>query len=684
MPNRLASEPSLYLRQHAGNPVDWYPWGPEAFARAAAEDKPVLLSIGYSSCHWCHVMAHESFENPDIAAVMNELFVCVKVDREERPDVDALYMQATLALTGSGGWPMTVFLTPDGRPFFAGTYFPPEARQGMPGFPEILRHFADAYRARRDEVERAASQVGDRLRTAADRRAAEALPERRAVEDAVTGLALAFDPVQGGFGGAPKFPPHLALEFLLRRLWARPDDPHARQMVDTTLHRMADGGIHDQVGGGFHRYSVDAVWLVPHFEKMLYDNALLARVYALAHRVTGEARWREVAERTLDYLLREMQAPDGGFAAAQDADSPGGEGAFFVWTIQQLADVLTREEAQAIVLRYGVRPEGNFEGSNILHVAAPMEMVAQHAGPDAGLLIASALGKLYAARSARPAPARDDKVVVAWNGLALAAFADAGVLLGRRDYVDVARRTAAFLLDNLVVDGRLRRVWAAGAAHHLGCLDDHADLVHGLLALYDATFEPRWLAAARDLAARMVELFADPDGPGFFLSGSDGEELIARTRDVEDHPTPGGNSQAALVLARLAALTGDTTLAERSQAALRLVADEVGRYPQAFGTALVALDFATLPGRPDIVVTGDPADAATRALVARARAAGGPHAVIACGAPGDADAADAAPVLRDRGAAGAPPAAYVCRDFACLAPVTDPDGLAEILTPPTG
>jgi uncharacterized protein len=677
--NRLGTEASLYLRQHADNPVDWYPWGKEAFARAVAEDKPVLLSVGYSACHWCHVMAHESFENPEIAAVMNDLFVCIKVDREERPDVDALYMQATLGLTGSGGWPMTVFLTPDAKPYYAGTYFPPEPRHGMPGFPELLRHVGDAYHSRKDEVLITAGKLEERLASSADRAPAPDDLSRRIVDDAVTGLAMSFDPVQGGFGGAPKFPPHLALEFLLRRLWADPQDHNSRQMIETTLHRMADGGIHDQVGGGFHRYSVDGIWLVPHFEKMLYDNALLARVYAMAHRVTGEARWREVAERTLDYLLREMRAPDGGFAAAQDADSPGGEGAFFVWTVEQLTKVLARDEAQAIVLRYGMRPEGNFEGANILYVAAPMEAVAQKVGPDAGLLVASALGKLYAARSGRLAPARDDKVVASWNGLAIAAFADAGVWLGRDDYLDVARRAATFVLENLIVDGRLHRVWAAGAARHLGCLDDFADLAHGLLALYDATFETRWLVAARDLADQMIELFADHDGTGFFYSGSDGEALIARTRDVEDHPTPGGNSQAALVLMRLAALTGDGDLAGRATGALRLVGEELARYPQAFGTALVALDHATTPNRVEVAIVGPSGDAATTALVSAARAAAGPFTAIAVGDPNDAAPGDAAPLLAGRPIVNGVPAAYVCRNFTCDAPITDPAALAAAM-----
>ncbi|MEW6583962.1 MAG: thioredoxin domain-containing protein, partial [Actinomycetota bacterium] len=412
--NRLAAETSPYLRQHAENPVDWYPWGDEAFARARAEDRPVLLSIGYSSCHWCHVMAHESFEDDATAAVMNELFVNVKVDREERPDVDALYMQATLAMTGHGGWPMTVFLTPEGRPFYAGTYFPRQARGGLPGFAELCHAVSEAYRERRRDVDAQAAEVEKRLAAMSHRRPSLELLTARMADDATVGLARQFDPVEGGFGAAPKFPPSLALEFLVRRVWRRHDDTHAREMAELTLRRMAEGGIHDQVGGGFHRYSVDAVWLVPHFEKMLYDNALLARAYLLAHRVTGDGEHRHVAERTLDYLLRELRAPDGGFASAQDADSPEGEGAYFVWTPDDLAEVLTPDEARAVTVRFGVHPGGNFEGATILHVARPMEAVEQEVGPDAALLVDSALQKLYAARAQRPAPERDDKVVAAW------------------------------------------------------------------------------------------------------------------------------------------------------------------------------------------------------------------------------------------------------------------------------
>jgi uncharacterized protein YyaL (SSP411 family) len=675
--NRLGGESSLYLRQHADNPVDWYPWGEEAFARARAEDRPVLLSIGYSSCHWCHVMAHESFEDADTAAVMNELFVNVKVDREERPDVDALYMQATLSLAGQGGWPMTVFLTPDARPFYAGTYFPGTARGGLPAFPDLCRALANAYRTRRDDVESQAGEVARRLAAAAERPPGEG-PDRQVLEDAVVGLARVFDPAEGGFGGAPKFPPSLALEFLARRVWRRRDDHHSREMLELTLGRMAAGGIYDQVGGGFHRYSVDGHWLVPHFEKMLYDNALLARTYALAHRVTGSPEHRRVAEETLDYLIREMRLPGGGFAAAQDADSPGGEGAFFVWTPEELAALLPPAEARAVTLRYGVTREGNFEGKTILRLVAPLDAVSAELGEDARPLLASARATLYAARSRRPPPARDDKVIAAWNGLAVAALAEAGVAFGRPDYLDAASGTAAFLLDALVMDGRLRRAHMQGRAVQLGQLDDHADVCHGLLCLYGATFHPRWLAAARALAGRMVELFADPEAGGFYYSGSDGEALVARTRDLEDHPTPAGNSQAAHVLLRLADLTGEAELEELALGALRLVGGDMARFPQAFGTALVALDHH-LAERREVAVVGAPDDPRTRALTEAARAACGPFDALAAGDPDDADAVAAAPLLAGRPLVDGSPAAYVCRRFACRAPVVTPEELTAAL-----
>ncbi len=679
MPNRLADEPSLYLRQHADNPVDWYPWGEEAFERARRDDRPVLLSVGYSSCHWCHVMAHESFEDADIAAVMNRLFVCIKVDREERPDVDALYMQATMALSGQGGWPMTVFMTPDGEPFFAGTYYPPTARHGVPGFPDVLEFAADAYANRRGDVAATGAQVRERLESRVGPSGAGEL-SAELVREAVMGLAVVFDPATGGFGGAPKFPPHLTLEFLLRRLARTPGDQHALRMVETTLRSMADGGIHDQVGGGFHRYSTDAVWLVPHFEKMLYDNALLARVYAMAYAVTGEGRWREVAERTVDYLEHEMRAPDGGYAAAQDADSPGGEGAYFTWTAEQLEEVLTRPEAIAVIARYGMRPEGNFEGANILHVAAPMEHVARVVGAEAQALLTTAIPKLAAARASRAAPARDDKVIVSWNGLAIGALAAAGTLLDRPSYVERAVATADFLLDNLIVDGRLRRVWMDGAAHHLGCLDDHANLADGLIELFLATSDPRWLRAADDLAQAILTLFVDAEGRGFYLAGSDGEALIARTRDAEDHPTPGGNSQSAWVLWRLSWLTGKQAYAAQATRALEMVVADAVRFPHAFGTALVAVDAITAPAPTEVVVAGPSGDAGLRALVRAARMAD-PAAAVLTVDPADADAVAASPLFTDRPLVDGAAAAYVCSGGTCRAPVTQPDEVTALLHP---
>jgi uncharacterized protein YyaL (SSP411 family) len=680
--NCLADQPSLYLRQHAENPVDWYPWGDEALARARAEDRPILLSIGYSSCHWCHVMAHESFEDPATAAVMNELFVNVKVDREERPDIDALYMQATLALTGSGGWPMTVFLTPDGRPFYAGTYFPREPRGGMPGFADLCRALADAWTERRDEVIAQADRATGRVAAAAERSplgpTTGAPFERALLDEAMLSLARSFDPVQGGFGGAPKFPPSLALEWLAVRA-ARPGgDRHAHEMLELTLARMGAGGIHDQIGGGFHRYAVDGQWLVPHFEKMLYDNALLGRVYALAHRATGTAEHARIAEGVFDYLLREMRVPGGAFAAAQDADSPGGEGAFFVWTPAQLAAVVDPDQLRAVTLRYGVTDEGNFEGANILRPVVPVDAVSRRLGTDAKPLLSAARAALYAARSARPAPARDDKVIAAWNGLAIAGLADAGVILGRLDYLDAASAAAAFVLDALVVDGRLRRAHMDGTAVGLGLLDDHADMCHGLLCLHLATGQPRWLTEARRLAERMLALFGDGEG-GFYYTAEDGERLLCRTRDVEDHPVPSGNSQAALVLMRLADLTGAPELEDAGLRALERVREGMERMPHAYGTALVAVE-RHLAERRQVAIVGAPDDPRTAELVAAARRGLGPHDVLAVGDPADAEVVQQSPLLADRPLVGGAAAAYVCRHFTCRAPVTDPEELFTVLS----
>ncbi len=666
MPNRLAHEASLYLQQHADNPVDWWPWGPDAFADARDRDVPVLLSVGYSSCHWCHVMAHESFEDPATAALMNELFTCVKVDREELPDVDALYMQATLAMVGHGGWPMTVFLTPAGEPFWAGTYFPPQPRQGMPSFTQVLEGVAEAWRDRRDQVMKQAGMLADGLREQSAVQVAPP-PDGDAVADAVRVLGGLYDHGNGGFGGAPKFPPSVAIDLLLRRHWAGRDDGAALAMATGTLDAMAAGGVFDQVGGGFHRYSVDDIWLVPHFEKMLYDNALLLRDYALAMRLTGEPRHGAVADRVAGYLLREMRVDGGGFAAAQDADSPGGEGAFFTWTPGEVRAVLGRDDAAAVMARFGVTDHGNFEGRTILRVLAPDVTVR----PEA-------LEALYAARALRPAPDRDDKVIASWNGLAIGALAEAGMGMQRPEWVDAARDAARFVLDHMVVDGRLMRVHADGGARHLGGLDDHADMADGLLALYAADFDPMWLGHARALADAMLALFADPGGAGFFMAGSDAPPLLARTRDLEDHPSPAGNSQAAWVLARLHLLTGDPRYRRAAEGAVGVVAEQARKWPQAFARALATADL--LASRPvEVAIAGAMDDPRTVALVDAARSHAGPYAVIAVGDPSRPGAAEAAPLLADRPLQHGAPAAYACSGFACMAPVSDPSALISAL-----
>ena len=662
--NRLADEASLYLRQHADNPVDWWPWCPEAFADARERDVPVLLSVGYSSCHWCHVMAHESFEDDATARLMNEWFTCVKVDREELPDVDALYMQATLAMSGHGGWPMTVFLTPGGEPFWAGTYFPPQPRQGMPSFTQVLHGVAEAWRDRREQVMRQAESLADGIRQQSAVEVAAPPPAEDAVAAAVRVLGDLYDDEHGGFGGAPKFPPSVVIDLLLRRHWAgRDPGGRALAMATGTLDAMAAGGVFDQVGGGFHRYSVDDIWLVPHFEKMLYDNALLLRDYALAMRLTGEERHGEVAERIAGYLLREMRTSGGAFAAAQDADSPGGEGAFFTWTPAEIREVLGGADADAVIARFGVSDRGNFEGRNILRVVAPDVAVAP-----------GALEALYAARALRPAPARDDKVIASWNGLAIGALAEAGMGMRRDDWLQAARDAARFVLDEMVVAGRLMRVHADGRARHLGALEDHADMADGLLALYAADFDPAWLDAARGLADAMVALFADPDGAGFFMSGADAPPLIARTRDLEDHPSPAGNAQAAWVLARLHLLTGVGAYRDAAEGAVGLVATPAQKWPQAFARALAAADL--LASRPvEVAVAGPLDDPRAIALVDAARALAGPYAMIAAGDPADPRAAAAAPLLADRPLVDGAPAAYACSGFTCRAPASDPDAL---------
>jgi uncharacterized protein len=625
--NRLGNETSPYLLQHADNPVDWYPWGEEALARARDEDRPILLSIGYSACHWCHVMEHESFEDDATAAVMNEHFVNIKVDREERPDLDSVYMDAVVTLTGHGGWPMTVFLTPQGEPFFGGTYYPPEPRHGLPSFRQVLTAVADAYRERREDVARSAGQLVDAVR-----RSSELQPSREPLNpsllaDAVRGLRAQLDPEWGGFGRAPKFPPASALEFLLRRDELEP--------VTKTLDGMAAGGMYDLVGGGFHRYSVDEKWLVPHFEKMLYDNALLAPVYLHAWVVTGEERYRDVAERTLAYMLRELALPEGGLASAQDADTDGVEGLTFTWTPEELEHVLP---GRADVL------EPFEHGRFILR----------------GELTDEERGRLFAAREERPKPARDDKAIASWNGLALAALAEAGRRLDRKGLLESAVRLAEFLLGPLSDGERLHRSFRAGQAKGTGYLEDYADVANGLYELHVATGDLRWLEESRRLALLAVELFADEERGGFFLTPADAEQLVVRKKELDDHPTPSGNSMLAVVLLRLARIYGDEELERRAVSVFRLVHHVFERAPSAVGHALCALDLHFAPSK-EIAIVGSPKDEVARAALTPFE----PNAVVAFGP------AEGVPLLEGKTEVDGRPAVYVCERFACQAPVTD-------------
>jgi hypothetical protein len=628
--NRLGDETSPYLLQHADNPVDWYPWGSEALERAAEEGRPILLSVGYSACHWCHVMAHESFESEATAALMNEHFVNVKVDREERPDVDALYMDATVTMTGQGGWPMTVFLTPQGEPFYAGTYFPPEPRHGLPSFPQLLLAVAEAWKERRDDIAQQARRLVDTIGNASRLRPSSDPLTATLLAEAEGGIARTFEPAFGGFGRAPKFPPASVLELLLRR-----GTPEATAMVTATLDGMSAGGMYDLVGGGFHRYSVDDRWLVPHFEKMLYDNALLAAVYLHAWVATGTDRYRQVAEETVGYVLRELRLEGGGLASAQDADTDGVEGLTFTWT---------EEEGVPGALLHPFE-----HGRSIIR----------------GELEPALKARLLEERSRRPQPGLDDKVLASWNGLALAALAEAARRLDRPDWLAAARGVGEFLLGPLSrEDGRLRRTWRQGRAGGDAFLDDYANAAHGLLELHVATGEVRWLLEAHRLALLAVELFGDEDNGGFFLAPRDGEELVARTKDLDDNPIPSGNSMLAHVLLRLGRIWGDDELERRAVGVLRLVAPALERAPGAFGWALCALDLWLAPPR-EIAIVGELDSPVAR----RALAPFEPRAVVAVGP------ASGVPLLEGRGLVGGRTAVYICERFACRAPVTDPGEL---------
>ena len=702
--NRLIHETSPYLLQHAHNPVDWYPWGKEALQRAKELDRPILLSVGYSACHWCHVMERESFENEEIAALMNEHFISIKVDREERPDIDNIYMQAVQALTQQGGWPMTVFLTPDGRPFYGGTYFPPRDRQygreTMPGFPRVLLTLADVYQNRREQIEEQANELAGYLqkRSASpllgrsNPAPAGALPLEM-LEAASRELAADYDAVNGGFGTAPKFPNTMLLEFLLRmhlhRLHGEIGSKATRpelDIVETSLQHMANGGIYDQLGGGFHRYSVDAEWLVPHFEKMLYDNALLSRLYLHAYLLTGNPFYRRIAEETLDYVAREMTSPEGGFYSTQDADSEGEEGKFFTWTRGEIEAALAPEDATLFMRYYDVTAGGNFEGKNILHVARDAQSVADEAGVSLERLQEALLrGRvaLFELREKRVHPGRDEKILTAWNGLMLRSFAEAARHLERADYLQAAVRNADFLLTSLTQHGRLLRTYKDGRAHLNGYLEDYVFLADGLLALYEVDFQPRWFAGVRRLVDEAITLFADQQNGGFFDTGSDHEALISRPKDIMDNATPSGNSVAVDVLLRLAAFTGEDAYRERADEYLRALADITAQHPQAFGHLLGALDFSLSPVK-EIAIIGDPRQPDTRALLRTINRRFLPNSVLACASPAapamqQSEAEQVIPLLADRPAKDGQATAYVCQHFVCQAPVTTPAELEGLL-----
>ena len=680
MPNRLANETSPYLLQHAENPVDWYPWGEEALSRAREEDRPILLSIGYSACHWCHVMERESFENDDIAVIMNEHFINIKVDREERPDLDAVYMEAVQMLTGSGGWPMTVFLTPEGRPFYGGTYFPPDDRQGMPGFPRLLAAASQAYQTNKSEIERVTRQLSDQMGRSGQMPRGFTPLTTEVMHGAYSQLATQFDHLNGGFGNAPKFPQPMTPEFLLR-YYRHGFNARALEMVELTLQKMAYGGMYDQVGGGFHRYSTDAYWLVPHFEKMLYDNALLARLYLHAWQITGNQLYRRITEETLDYVLREMTDPAGGFYSAQDADSEGVEGKFFIWTPDELRPLLG-DDADLIMGYYGVTERGNFEGSNILNVPrSPGDYVNQQGVSQDALdeAIARARATLLEVRGRRIHPLLDDKVLTSWNGLMLRAFAEAGAALERSDYLDAARNNAAFLLENMRdTDGRILRTWRNGEAKLLGYLEDYSCLADGLLTLHEATLEPRWLQEAVTVADGMNALFWDDAVGGFYDTGSDHEQLVIRPRDVFDNAQPCGSSVAADVLLRLGVITGNDDYSSKGATPLRALQQLLGRAPAATGYWLGALDFyVSLPR--EIVIVGPTNSDSTQAMLREINGRFMPNKV----AVGMADPANPplkdSPLLEQRTMQDGQPTAYVCENYACQLPVTDVAALAAQL-----
>ncbi len=672
--NRLINETSPYLLQHAHNPVDWYPWGKEALERAALEDRPILLSIGYSACHWCHVMERESFEDEAVARIMNGNFINIKVDREERPDLDAIYMEAVQMISGHGGWPMTVFLTPDGIPFYGGTYFPPEDRHGMPGFPRVLLSVAQAYRERREQIREDAKRVLRELQGQSDPPAGNSGLSLHALNTAAENIMEGYDHRNGGFGAAPKFPLSMSLTFLLRS-FVRTHKRRYLEAVEHTLEKMACGGIYDQLGGGFHRYSVDSGWKVPHFEKMLYDNALLSRIYLDAHRLTGKPLYRRIVEETLDYVIREMTSQEGGFYSSQDADSEDHEGKFFLWSVEEVRAALGDADGDLFCRYFDVTPDGNFEGRNILNVPSAAEIVARLeriSGKRLGEVILRGRSELFRVRERRVRPGRDEKILAAWNGLMMRSFAEAASALDRSDYLTVAERNARFLLSKMREQGRLLRSCKDGKAKYNAYLEDYAFVVDGLVSLYQATFAKRWLEAAESLARIAVDLFRDIQRGGFHFTSSDHEKLIHRPKDYYDNAIPSGNSATAFALLRLGRLRREEEWSEHARSVLEAMGAKMARNPRAFAHLLCALDLYVGPSL-EIGIVGHPSEESTRCLLREVCRRYLPNSVVACGLDGETA------LLKGRSQLRGLPTAYVCRQSVCRPPVTDPAELGSIL-----
>ena len=675
MPNKLAGETSPYLLQHRDNPVEWYPWGEEALGRARSEDRPILLSIGYAACHWCHVMAHESFEDEQTARLMNDLFVNIKVDREERPDLDSIYMQAVQALTGHGGWPMTVFLTPEGVPFYGGTYYPPEDRQGMPSFGRVLKSVADAYTNRRDAIASTSEQLRKIYDVAGTVAQSKGLLTAHTLDLAYRGLAQHYDIRNGGFGGAPKFPPTMSLDFLLR-YWKRTGTVYALEMVAESFRKMARGGLYDQVGGGFHRYTVDAIWLVPHFEKMLYDNALLVRLGVHLWQATKDAEVRRVTTETIEWLAREMTSPEGGFYSSLDADSEGHEGKFYIWQEDEL-DSLLGEGAPLVKAHFGITPHGNFEGKNIPHVAADPAATASRNGlPVDGLerKIEAAKKTLYAKRAKRVWPSRDDKILAGWNGLMLRGVATAARVFGDRKHARLALANGEFLFREMVRDGRVTRSYKDGETRIPGFLEDHASVALGFVALYELTFDSIWIERAGVIAQSMSQWFRDDATSVFFDTASDAEQLITRPRDVSDNAMPSGTSLAVELLLHLGNLTADEEMRRNAISALESSATAVTRYPSAFGHLLGTADMA-VHGAVEVAIVGDRSESGFGLLEREVAVHYVPSLVLAGGDP----ARNAVALLAGKTERHGKPTAYVCHAFTCDEPVTDAAELGEQL-----